>query len=185
MYSNDCLTYLLERSVDIVESVHKSKIDQKNCRHHHHHLCGVCSGSSDVCGCVRVRFVSKMRKKLLNEKQKVPAASDHSCMIGRTHARRIIRAEANDDVPSPFTSPVLITPDGPPKPNRPPLPTLPPTAIDGLVAPPPTETRRGTAMPETLVRDVGGRRPEGRRKPAPVTLDGACVCAAACLFRWG
>jgi hypothetical protein len=190
MYSNDCLTYLLERNVDIVESVHKIKDQPK-----------IIIIIIIIIYVVYVldrqmyvgAFVCDSWVKIVKWETKVqsPAAI---CMIGRSHARRIIRAETNDDVPSPFTTPVLITPDEPPRPNRPPPTLLPPplilpTAIDGLVAPPPppppTETRRGTAMPETLVRDVGGRRPEGRRKPAPVDLDGACVCATVCLLRWG
>jgi len=104
-----------------------------------------------------------------------------------THARRIIRAAA--DAPSPFASPIRATPDDEP-PNRPVAP--PPTAIDDLVAPPPplpaAEARRGTAIPEAPTRDVGGRRPDGRKPPsaaaaATVVLGRTCVCIAIGLFR--
>ena len=98
-----------------------------------------------------------------------------------THARRIIRAAA--DAPSPFASPIRARPDEPP--NRPP----PPTAIDDLVAPPPplpaAEARRGTAIPEAPTRDVGGRRPDGRKPPSVTTvvLGRTCACIAIGLFR--
>jgi hypothetical protein len=80
-----------------------------------------------------------------------------------THTRRIMRAPL--DAPSPFTGPVLATPE---EPDRP----VPPTAMDVLIliAPPPpgAATRRSTAIPELLARDVGGRSPDGREAvPAP------------------
>lgn len=85
-----------------------------------------------------------------------------------THARRITRAAL--DAPSPFTSPVLATPD---EPNRP----VPPTAIDVLIAPPPeAATRRSTAIPELLARDVGGRSPDEREAvPAAVAVPLDCT----------
>lgn len=86
-----------------------------------------------------------------------------------THARRIKRAAL--DAPSPFTSPVLATPD---EPDR---PAPPPTATDVLIAPPPAaETRRNTAIPELLARDVGGRSPD-EREAVTATVAVPLVCA--------